>query len=128
MSIDSKALSLIVTLNRMTATGKISWEISDPPRSLVRGTDDIVPLYFTCTYKGQHLGLFERRFKEFSGEFEELYWTSSIVLAIIDLEDRVVWEVSDNYSAMRDLFETVKRRMANVDKLLDDLLSGPDEA
>jgi hypothetical protein len=126
MRSDEKILKLIVSLNRATATGELQWRIDDAPRSLVRGTDDVIPLYFTGRYRQQHFGLFERRYKAFSIETEQTYWTSEIVLVLVDIMDRVLWETSSDQSALRDLHKAVQRKCSNIDQLLDDLLSGPE--
>lgn len=121
-TIDHKVVSLVVKLNKLTALGNINWTAEDPPRSLVRGTDDFIPLYLNCVYKGRRFALYQLRYQCFDGENERLYWSEKIVLAIVDAGNRVIWEFSDHYPALQDLFETARRKAGDVESLLDDLL------
>jgi len=120
---DDKTITLLVKLNRLTSLGKINWRAEPPPRSIIRGTDDHIPIYMSAIYKGRTFGLFLQRYQSYDGEHDRLYWSERIVLAIIDQEENVLWEIENSSSALHDLFETVRRKVARVDDIIDDLIN-----
>ena len=120
---DDKITALIVKLNKLTSLGKIEWEVEDAPRAIIRGTDDHIPLYMTTCYKGQQFGLYQHRYQSYDGEHDRFYWSEQVKLAILDRESRVLWESPHLYSALFDLFETARKKVSNIDALVDDLLS-----
>jgi hypothetical protein len=119
---DSKTTALLVKLNRLTSMDQLKWQVQDPPRSLSRGTDDFIPFFMVAHYKGQRFGLYQQRYQSFDGDREQIYWSERQVLAILDFEDRVLWETTRYSSALSDLFETARRKVANVDGIIDGLL------
>lgn len=126
MTPDEKITNLLVKLNKLTSFDHIKWEVTDPPRSIARGTDDYIPLFFTATYKNQRFGLFQQRYQSFDGDRERHYWSERLVLAIIDIEGRVLWETPYQSSALFDLFETARKKVANIDDIINDLLVDDD--
>lgn len=127
MNADDRITSLIVKLNKQTSLEQLEWEVHDAPRAILRGTDDYIPIFMSCTYKGKRFGLYEHRYQAYDGEHERFYWTNRIVLAILDREDRVLWETPSQIPALFDLFETVRKRVSNIDGILDELLDDDDE-
>jgi hypothetical protein len=85
--------------------------------------DDHIPLYLESKYEGQKFGLFQSRFQSFSEEFEKLYWSEGIILILIDNDDRVVWQESRAAPALRDLFDSAKRKVSKIDAIVDMILS-----
>ena len=124
---EDKITTLLVKLNRLTSMEKLRWHVEDAPRSLSRGTDDYIPIFMMARYKGQKFGLYQQRFQSYDGDRDRFYWSEREVLALIDIDDRVLWETSRNYSALNDLFETAKRKVSNVDEMIDNLLEDDDE-
>ncbi|NML27449.1 hypothetical protein [Zoogloea dura] len=124
---EDKTTALLVKLNRLTSLDKIVWQVTDPPRTLARGTDDVIPFFMYATHKGKHFGLFQQRYQSYDGEHERFYWSEQVVLAILDYDGRVLWETSSYSSALADLFETARRKVANVDGLIEDLLGDDEE-
>lgn len=123
---DEKITNLLVKLNKLTSLGQLQWEVQDPPRTIARGTDDFIPLFLTTTYKGQRFGLFQQRYQWYDGEHDRFSWSEQLVLAILDNQDRMLWETHQS-SALHDLFETARKKVSNVDKLIDDLLEDGDK-
>lgn len=119
---DEKITTLFVKLNKLTSLGKIYWTVRPPPRSILRGTDDHVPIYLSAQYKGKIFGLFLQRYQSFDGDREHLYWSEQLVLAILDDEDNLLWQHASNSSALYDLFEAARRKVAGVDGIIDDLI------
>lgn len=124
---DEKITALLVKLNRLTSLDELRWAVQEPPRPILRGTDDHIPLFMAVTYKGQRFGLYQQRYQSYDGERDRFYWNERVVLSILDFEGRVLWETSRQYSALGDLFETARRKVANVDGILDNLLSDEGE-
>lgn len=127
MTPEDKVTSLIVKLNRLTSLGQLTWEVEDAPRTILRGTDDHIPLFMATTYKGQRFGLYQHRYQSYDGDHDRFYWSERLVLAILDPEDRMLWETPGQSSALFDLFETARKKVSNIDGLLDDLLADDDE-
>lgn len=124
---EDKVTSLIVKLNKLTSLGQIQWEIMDVPRSILRGTDDHIPMFMVTNYKGQQFALYQHRYQSYDGERDRFFWNETLVLAILDPEDRLLWETHGYSAALLDLFETVRKKVANIEELLDDLLADDDE-
>ena len=122
-----KVLALISMLTKLTSEGKLRWEVTSPPANIVSGTDDVVALYFETKYKNQRIALFERRYQQYSGEHDQLYWTDRITLSFLDEVHRNLWEHAEPSAPLMNLFESVRRSVANVDGLIDDLLSSDKE-
>lgn len=128
MESDEKTTALLVKLNRLTSLGQIEWSVEEPPRTLSRGTDDYIPFFLAARFKGQRFALYQQRYQSYDGERDRFYWLEQVVLAILDTADRVLWETSRPNSALYDLFETARRKVANVDGILDNLLKDDGEA
>lgn len=123
MTIESKATQLIVSLTKETSKGMIKWDIKPVPNGLDHGTDDLFPLYFQANYKGQRIGIAQRRRRTFNIDYERFFWEEAIVLVLIDASGRILWEFSEGSSALWNLFELVRQKATNIDGILDDLLN-----
>ncbi|MFN7122366.1 MAG: hypothetical protein ACK4NM_10070 [Hydrogenophaga sp.] len=124
---EEKITALFVKLNKLTSLGQITWRVEDPPRSLSKGTDDYIPVFMSASYKGQTFGLYQQRYQSYDGDRDRFYWSERVAFAILDSEERVLWESVRYSSALADLFETARRKVANVEGILDDLLKDEDE-
>lgn len=122
MNSEKKITNLIIKLNKLTSLEQLEWEVQDAPRAILRGTDDYIPLFMVTSYKGQKFGLYEHRYQAYDGEHERFYWTNKIVLAILDKEERALWETPTQSPALFDLFETARKKVSNIDGILDNLL------
>lgn len=127
MSIAPKIGRLVTLLNRKTSDDVISWVAIDPPDHLVEGNSDIIPLYFETEYKGKSIGIFERRYRFYTDEYEYHYETE-LALAVLDDLRRVIW-ISENtrIAALHDLFSKVREKVSGIDDLLDNLLDEEQE-
>lgn len=121
---DDKTTALLVKLNRLTSLERVFWHVEEPPRPLSRGTDDYIPIFMVASYKGRRFGLYQQRYQQYDGEHDRFYWNEKVVLAILDYEGRILWETPGYSSALADLFETARKKVANVDGIMDDLLEG----
>ncbi len=122
MSFDDKIHNLIIKLNRLTSQEQINWKVDDPPRSIVRGTDDHIPFFAHCEYMGKHFAIYQHRYQSFDINIEKTYWSENIILVILDESDRVLWEERNQAYLLFDLLETVRRKVSNIDGVLNDLL------
>jgi len=125
---EDKITALLVKLNRLTSLDKLRWNIEEAPRPLSRGTDDYIPIFMAARYKDQRFGLYQQRYQSYDGDRDRFFWNERLVLAIVDFEGRPLWETSRHYSALNDLFETARRKMANIDGMLDNLLEDDGDA
>lgn len=123
---DDKITALLVKLNRLTSLEQIKWKVEDAPTRLLRGTDDYIPFFLLTRYKETLFGLYQYRYQSYDGERDRLYWNERLVLAMMDAGGRVLWETTQPYSALSDLFETARRKVADVDGVIDDLLRDDD--
>ncbi|SRR6266404_2207200 len=119
----SKINRLLVDLTRATVEGQLLWVRANPPLELTSGTHDVVPTYYEATRKEHKIALFVRRFQTFSGEYEQFFWQERLVFAFLDSSRRISWDHSDYSPGLQNLFDAVKEKNANVDGLIDDLLS-----
>lgn len=114
---DSRFSNMVARLIEETARGRMAWRLGEPPRSITIGTEDIVGLYFEGVFKGTKFSIYEVRYKHFQDE-DIYYWNSTIFLAVVDNDDRVLW-TQNNYREINELYDDVRRKASGVDRLLD---------
>jgi hypothetical protein len=118
---DNKLIAFVSLLTRLTSERKITWRTATPPRGIVEGTDDVIPLYFETVFRDQRISIYQRRAPIYSGDHDRFFWTGDIVISFLDELGRNVWEHSGG-SGLFNLFEAVRRSVSNVEGLLDELL------
>jgi len=121
MNINDKAEKLVIQLTRETYSNNIEWEAEYPPRNLTQGTEAIYPLYFSADYQNISVGLFSKRYKNYT-DVDEYYWTESIGFCVLDEDERVTWEYSEHSSALYNLFEAAREQASGIGDILDGLL------
>lgn len=114
---DSSTKKMIVRLIEETSTRRISWEIVDAPQSVTRGTDDVFPLFFKGSFKDNVICLYQAKGKRYLDDRDH-YWNESLVIGILDREERLVWEYEGNDAELHELFTDVRRSVADVDRFL----------
>lgn len=117
-----KTTKLIVQLNKKTIKNEIKWDSVTAPLNFNKGSEDIIPLIYTCRYKEKILALYIRKYKYFVEE-HEFYWSEKLCLAILNEDYQIVWETNEQGQPIRDLYLAVTEQAAGVDDLLDDLLN-----
>lgn len=120
---DEKITAFLVQLNKLTSLGRMQWEVTEVPASILRGTDDCIPVFMAVTYKGKRFGLFQQRYQLYDGNHDRHYWIDRILFVILSYDDKVLWATTTHSSALNDLFETVRRKVADVDGVIDEILS-----
>jgi hypothetical protein len=123
MSTEPNLPRLLSLLTKQTSKGQLDWAIADPPTLAIRGTDNVYPLFFETKYKGQTIGLGQCRYRGYDAENDRLIWDERLVMMFIDHYGRVIWEATQPYSALSNLFITVREKAADVDGILSHLLA-----
>jgi hypothetical protein len=81
------------------------------------GTDDVYSLYMETTFKGKRIALYELKYSDFIDG--EQFWNSTLVIAMLDDSDRILWQYKGYDPEMRELFSDARRSLTDVDKFLD---------
>ena len=123
MSTEPNLPKLLSLLTKLTSTGQLEWSIAEPPTLATRGTDNVYPLFFETKYKGQQIGLGQCRYRDYDPDNDRHIWDERFVMMFIDRYGRVIWEATQPYSALSNLFRTVREKAADVDGLLNHLLA-----
>lgn len=117
----NKTVELITKLLKLTSESKITWKSKDVPSCITNGTDDVVSSYFETEHNGKTFSIYIRRYQQYSGEFDTIYWTEEVKLAIID-KNNILWSNTNYTSALKDLYEYVQEQAAGLDDILESLL------
>jgi hypothetical protein len=120
MPSETKLEKLLLLLIRETTEGTIKWVASNPPRSRMVGTDDVIEEYFETRFKEQDIAVFERRYRGYDGESDNTYWTSANCLAFLS-GGAITWETEDS-PLLVQLFRVAKESAADIDGILDTIL------
>lgn len=123
MSTEPNFPKLLSLLTKLTSKGQLDWSIAEPPALATRGTDNVYPLFFETRFKDQQIGMGQCRFRDYDPENDRHVWSERLVMMFIDPYGRVVWETTQPYSALLNLFRTVRENAANVDGILSHLLA-----
>jgi hypothetical protein len=123
MTTERKTEQLLVRLTRATVDGIIKWEFTKAPATLTSGTEDLILSYMETEFKEQRFGAYERRYRWFDTTSEELYWTSSAKLILLDESDEVIWENSKPSLAVNQLFDKAKQNAGRVNDIFTKLLA-----
>jgi len=115
--------SLVITkLIQETQRGTIIWESSTDKTGITLPFDgEVIDKIYISTLNDVRFRIFRFRFKEFDSDLVNFYFESSIRLEIIDNDGFSEWEFpSDN--SLNDLYEAVRYKVADVNKLIDNIL------
>lgn len=124
MAKESDIARLISELTRLTVQGAITWRPTTPPSELSRWTDDVIANYFETEFKDQTIGLAARRYRDYDPQHDDYTWGQRIVLLFVNrAKHSVIWDYSERSSALLNLFNTVREKVADVDGILKKLLS-----
>ena len=123
MSTEPNLPKLLSLLTKLTSKGQLEWSIAEPPTLATRGTDNVYPLFFETKYKGQQIGLGQCRYRDYDPDNDRHIWDERFVMMFIDRYGRVIWEATQPYSALSNLFRTVREKAADVDGTLNHLLA-----
>ena len=123
ITVEAKIDALAQKLLQITVKDEIKWDLTQPPPSLINGTNDLIPLFFVTTYKEKKIAIFIKKTQEYNGEFDNFYWNEQTGIAILGSERRVMLESSKPTRALNDLISIVREKSAGLDDLVSDLLT-----
>jgi hypothetical protein len=121
MPSDDKVAQLIRILIRTTVNGDLKWTYGTIPRTLARGTDDIIEDYFEADYREQTVAVFERRYRTLDIDREEMIWTQLDFFALV-AGGAIIWETADSSLPIAALHNVARNSAADIDNVLDKLL------
>ncbi len=127
MPSESKVTRLLSELTKQTVKGLLSWSFREAPDNLTHGTNDVYPLYFETTFKGQRIGIAQRRYQAYDGEHDRTYWTEDLVLVFRDMHGRIIWESRSQHSALYTLFDAVREEASDIEGILKKLIEEDDD-
>ncbi|MEZ8409720.1 hypothetical protein AB4584_20555 [Vibrio splendidus] len=117
----SKEVKLLVKFQKLTSQGMLVWKLIEPPKSLVSATDDYIPNCYATDYENKKFIVFSRRYQDYSLDFDKLYFNERIEIAMIDFNERVLWEYTERTPALNDLFSIIKRQNSGIDEIFNNL-------
>lgn len=117
MSASTEKDLLVTQLIRETVSGSIVWQVLTPPYSLCQATENVVPLYLECQYKGARIGVYEVRQKNFT-DVDEYYWSENLGICIVNEQNIVVWQAEEYSPALRELFQMVRHQASGIRNIL----------
>lgn len=115
---------------RATHEGNLGWIHKPAPELWLRAGEAVIPIYFETYYQGRKLALFQRssRTSEMDKYVKKMMnepvdeWNQSVHLALLGDNDELMFEFPRSRQ-IRDLFEAVRYKEANVDEFLDKVLN-----
>ncbi len=118
----NKEAQFVSQILQMTQTRELRWERTDAPQALWIGTDSRIFDFFAAPLSDKVLGIYEIRDRFYDGDRDQHFWSSSITLGLFDkrMNHEYTFRVA---SAVMDLFNEVKRQVANVDDFFDSVLT-----
>ncbi|WP_223471985.1 MULTISPECIES: hypothetical protein [unclassified Pseudomonas] len=115
---DVKAANMAVRLIEETSRNLIQWKIGDVPSTLTTGTGNYFSLFVETFFKDTRIALYEVKYRHFTDE-DSFYWCETVVMAILDQFDRVIWESESDEPEIRELYRLIRRSVGGVDRLLN---------
>lgn len=120
MSTDDKMSKLLAQILRATYSGKVAWELLNPPVSLTKNTDIFVPIFLGANYKGSEIVIYEERGRHWVDE-DNYNWSTSIRFGFM-VSERVLTESIRWTPVLGQLFDAAKKHASGVDSIIDSLL------
>ncbi len=125
-----KAGKAIVKLIKETSDGNVIWDVVNLTKEDLQSIDgEVIGSVYTTGYKGRSFKLYECKNEEgvfkYSVPIDSLSALSvTIRLEIMDPNTkRGLWTFPLDTNGLIDLYNTVKFKTADVDKVLDDILA-----
>jgi hypothetical protein len=112
---------VITKLIQETQKDTIIWNSFPDKRITLPHDGEIIDKVYTSIFKGKHFRLFRYRHKDYSSDFDTLYWSSSIKLEITDKDGFSEWEFPYDNS-LNDLYEAVRYKVSGFNEFINELL------
>jgi len=120
MSDGKNITQLIVKLNKMTQGGELGWS-SHNLKLTLDYQEEIVDKVYRTSYKDKYFRLFKYRSRHYTDE-DVFHWITGWRMEITDENYNAEWRFPEE-RAISDLYDSVRYQIANVDDLINDLLS-----
>lgn len=117
MNTSNEKEQLVTHLLRESISGAVSWRVVKAPYSLSQATENFVPLYLECLYKGARIGVYEVRQKNFT-DVDEFYWNQNLGICIVQDPETVVWQAEEYSPALRELYQTARHQASGIRNIL----------
>ncbi len=112
---------VITKLIQETQRGTIIWQPKKDQKIILPFDGEVIGKVYLTQYKGTNFRMFRFRYKDFESDLLTYYYDSAIRLEILDENGDLDWDFpSDN--SLNDLYETVRYKVAGVNKLIDNIL------
>lgn len=119
---EEDAIKVIIKLNKETASGKVAWTPVASGYAVLAHDGEVIGKVYRTPIRNKYFQLFRYRYKDYSMDFDSLYWSSQVQLEITDIAGTQEWEFPHD-NALNDLYETVRLKSGNVDDLLSSFLN-----
>jgi hypothetical protein len=116
--------TVILKLLKETQKGELAWKRCNPESGfsyLFRATDDQVDAVFYAEKSGQHLALYEQKYRHFTDE-DVFFWSSRYCLDVVSSSGEMLWQFPGS-QYLSDLYSAAQYSAANVPSILDALMS-----
>jgi hypothetical protein len=119
---EHRELRLVAKLIQLTRARKIEWVRVDRRGSLAGSAHSHIVDVYEAELDGDRLRIYEVPFQAYSDEFNTSYWSSKIMLELIDQQGFSQWEVVGQ-AELLDLWRAVRFIAGNVERRIDRMLS-----
>lgn len=120
MSKEDKLSKLLAQILRATYLGAVDWEMTSPPFSLTKNTDNFVPTFLFAHYKAAVIVVYEERGKHWTDE-DSYSWSTSIRFGFM-VSGEVITESVRWSPVLGQLYDAAKQHASGVDSIIDNLL------
>ena len=111
---------VILHLLKQTQQGAINWDRVSPYRYMTEATNDKVDVVYVTELNGQHLALYEERYRAYTDE-DSFYWTARRCLDVVSPDGERLWQFPSSIY-LYDLLDAAAYKAANVPKIFEDLM------
>lgn len=124
---DDKVLNFVSAMTDKTYKKRIVWEFIDAPEVLTQATSNHIGLVYTAHVKDKKFVIYEEKFQAYSVDFDQLYWSNTYVLSIVNKDFLPIHVVCTGTSMLSDLFNAVTAQVSGVEEIIDSLLDDLDD-
>ena len=106
---------------------RIVWELIDAPEALTQATSNHIGLVYTAHVNDKKFAIYEEKFQAYSTDFDQLYWSNTYVLCIVNQNCLPIHVVCTGTSMLYDLFNAVTAQVSGVEDIIDSLIDDLDD-
>ena len=116
---ENATIKLVSKLMQLTNAGELTWETNTTPIKDLDASQVQNGYTYNCTYKDYILRLYRYNEKHYT-DIDEYLESTVIMLSIIDARGMTLYDLP-YVRAIDDLYNIVRFKSVNLDKLLNDL-------